>query len=75
MTKRTIEQRLEALEVQVAQLQAAVRNGARVKDWRRTIGMFTDDPGMQDIFKQAMKIREADRSKARARYAKSRRVK
>jgi hypothetical protein len=29
--------------------------------------MFTDDPGMLEIFDEAMKIREADRRRALAR--------
>ena len=37
--------------------------------------MFTDDPGMQEVFKEAMKIREADRERARRRYAKNRQAK
>ena len=36
-----------------------------LEDWRRTIGMFTDDPGMLEVFEEAMKIREADRERAR----------
>ncbi len=72
MARRTLEERVAALERQVAHLQAAVANGAYVRDWRRTIGMFTDDPGMQEVFKEAIKIREADRARARRRYAKSR---
>jgi hypothetical protein len=39
----------------------------RDKDWRRTIGMFTDNPGMKELFAEAMKLREADRKKARRR--------
>jgi hypothetical protein len=39
----------------------------RHKDWRRTIGMFTDNPEMKVLFAEAMKLREADRRKARRR--------
>ena len=75
MTQRTLEQRVAKLEQQMAELQATLANGAQKKDWRRTIGMFTDDPGMQELFKEAMKIREADRARARRRYGKARRSK
>jgi hypothetical protein len=51
----------------VQQLQAALKNRASPKDWRRTIGAFTDDVGMQEIFKEAMKIREQDRKRTRAK--------
>jgi len=75
MAQRTLKERVAELEQQVAELQAALANGARPKDWRRTLGMFTDDPGMQELFKEAMKIREADRARARRRYSKTRRSK
>ena len=42
----------------------------RDKDWRRTIGMFTDNPGMKELFAEAMKLRAADRKKARCRAPK-----
>ena len=53
----------------------ALANGARPKDWRRTIGMFTGDEMMKQIFDEALKIREKDRERARRRYAKGRRTK
>jgi hypothetical protein len=70
----SLEKRVAQLELQVAKLQSELstsppRNG---KDWRRTIGMFTDDPGMKEIFEEARKIREADRRKTRAPTAKRR---
>ncbi len=74
MAQLSLEERVAALEQQIAELRAAVANG-RPKDWRRTIGMFTDDPDMQELFKDAMKIREADRTRARRRYAKPRQSK
>jgi hypothetical protein len=68
MANRSLEQRVAALEAQVDRLQqearsAAVGNG---KDWRRTIGVFTGDEGMQQILRDAMLLREADRTKVRA---------
>lgn len=74
MASGSLEKRVAQLELQVAKLQSELttsppRNG---KDWRRTIGMFTDDPGMKDIFEEARKIREADRRKTRAPTAKRR---
>lgn len=75
MSKPTLEQRVAALEQQVAELKTAVETGERPKDWRRTIGMFAGDEMMKEIFDEALKIREADREKARRRYAKSRQKK
>jgi hypothetical protein len=71
----TIEERVAALERQVAELKTDLANGHRPKDWRRTIGMFTDDEVMKSIFDEALKFREKDRERARRRYSNSRRAK
>ena len=63
MIRPNLEKRVESLEAQVAELRATRANVP--KDWRRTIGAFTDDSGMQEILKEAMRLREADRQKAR----------
>ena len=74
MASGSLEKRVAQLELQVAKLQSELttsppRNG---KDWRRTIGMFTDAPGMKDIFEEARKFREADRRKTRVPTTKRR---
>jgi hypothetical protein len=71
MPPPSLEQRVAALEHEVSELKARPANG-RVKDWRRTVGRFTDDPGMKEIFAEAMKLREADRRKARRPAPKKR---
>lgn len=55
----TVEQRLTMLESQVSKL----RDEVRAKDWRRTIGAFTNDDGAQQILRDAILLREADRKK------------
>jgi hypothetical protein len=75
MSQTELKKRLEIVEKKVEELEATLRNGGRKKDWRRTIGMFTDDPGMQELFDDAMKLREADRERARRRYDKPRKAK
>jgi hypothetical protein len=75
MPQRTLEERVAALEQQVAELKEALANGARQKDWRRTIGMFTGDEVMKRICDEALKYRERDRERARRRYGKGRRQK
>jgi hypothetical protein len=75
MSELSLEKRVVALEQQVAELKAAVANGQRPKDWRRTIGMFAGDEVMKRIFDTALKFREQDRKRARRRYTKSRRPK
>jgi len=75
MPQLSLEQRVAALERQWAEMQSAKANGPGKNDWRQTVGMFSDDPGMLELFADAMKIREADREKARRRFRKARRAK
>ena len=73
-TQSTLEQRVAELERQVAQMQLQ-SNGTPKKAWLETVGMFTDDPEMLEIFTEAMKIREADRRKTRPRAKRTKRAK
>lgn len=73
MSRPTIEQRVASLESHVAELQAALQKQRPAKDWRRTIGAFTDDAGMQAILQTALRLREADRKKARSGTKQSKR--
>jgi len=68
MATQDLEQRVEILESQLGKLLDDVRASrqGRSKDWRRTIGAFTDDEGMQQVLRDAMRLREADRKKSRA---------
>jgi hypothetical protein len=75
MTKPNLEERITALEKQVAELKEALANGVRPKDWRRTIGVFSGAEMMPQVFDEALKYRENDRERARRRYDKSRRSK
>jgi hypothetical protein len=70
MAKLTLEERISALEKQVAELREAMAQKADIKDWRRTIGMFTGDEIMRQVFEEALKFREKDRERARRMYAK-----
>jgi hypothetical protein len=66
MPSPSLEQRVAAIEHELAELKSRPGNSRR-KDWRRTVGVFTDNPEMKELFALAMKLREADRSKARRR--------
>jgi hypothetical protein len=68
MAELTLKQRLAALEQQVATLLGRRTNGRPRKDWRRTVGVFTENPGMLEIFTEAQKLREADRKRAARGY-------
>ena len=71
MPPRSLEDRVAVLEQEVSELKARQGNGTE-KDWRRTIGRFTDNPGMKELFAEALKLREADRRKMRRRPTKTR---
>jgi hypothetical protein len=61
----SLKDRVESLEMQVAALRDAIhaRENGNSKIWQHTIGAFTDDDGMQQILKDAMQLRKADRKK------------
>jgi hypothetical protein len=66
--QQTVEERLSQLETRVAELQSALQVlRPPTKDWRKTIGAFTDDIGMQAILEDAIQLREDDRRKARTK--------
>ncbi len=68
MARPTLEERVRVLELQVAQLRDEMNaKGRRKKDWRRAVRVFAGDEGMQEIFREAMRLREADRRKARGK--------
>ena len=76
MPQGNFNERLETLELRVNQLQEEVCAAQQrpPKDWRRSIGVFTGDEGMQEIFREAMRLREADRKKARSRKSGKRKT-
>lgn len=69
MSTASLEQRVANLESQVSQLLAQNGRGARRKDWRRTIGMFTGDEVMWRICQNALEYREEDRRRTRDQNA------
>lgn len=73
MTRATLEERMNALEKQVAELQAQVQKLAHPKDWRNIVGMFTNDEVMKRIDEAGRKIREEDRRKTMPKPSKSKR--
>lgn len=74
MSQTTVEERVSALERTVAELVQSLRTPGRVKDWLRTVGMFSGDERMKEIDAAGAKIREQDRRRRRRREAKRRRT-
>ena len=72
MSRETLEERVAALERQVAALLADHAGAARAKDWRRTRGAFTGDDLMKQVFEEGRKIRDAERNHARPQSGEKR---
>jgi hypothetical protein len=70
LSPATLEERVAALEKQVAGLLGNYGAAGRAKDWRRTRGVFTGDEVMKQVFKEGRKIRAADRKRAKPRSRK-----
>lgn len=66
MAKSTIAARLAALEAEVAELKARLDGKKQSSDWSATIAKMQAS-GVGAIMKEALKIRERDRQKARRR--------
>jgi uncharacterized small protein (DUF1192 family) len=75
MAQTTLEERVATLESEITALKSPLAKQRRQKDWRRTLGMFGDDEVMKRIFDAALAYREADRTRARRKYAKRQRTK
>lgn len=72
MAKLSLEDRVAALEQQVASLTAAPDVD---QAWRRTFGMFAGDEVMKRILDGALAYREADRRRTRPKRSTSHRAK
>ncbi|MGO9915896.1 MAG: hypothetical protein ACLQIB_14470 [Isosphaeraceae bacterium] len=67
MSQMSVEERISALERTVAQLVQSRETASPVKDWKRTVGMFSGNELMKEIDAAGQKIREEDRQRARRR--------
>ncbi len=63
MPEGTLEERVAKLEQLVDVLRQRPDSSTRKKDWRRTVGMFDDDPLMKEIIEEGQRLREEDRRK------------
>jgi hypothetical protein len=55
---QTLEKRVEELEKKVAELSAKPALRTRKKDWRRTIGIFENDPDFEEAVRLGREYRE-----------------
>jgi hypothetical protein len=65
MPGEPIEQRLERIVEELRQAVLRKPGQPGRDDWRRTIGMFANDPIAKEIIDEALKIREEERQRAR----------
>jgi hypothetical protein len=72
MSQTSVEERISALERTVAKLVQLQGSTDQVKDWKRTVGMFSGDELMKEIDAAGRKIREQERQQARRRASKRR---
>jgi hypothetical protein len=61
MSQVAIEERIQALEQEVASLKLKLGTTKDSKDWRKTVGMFDDDPGILEIQRLGQEYRQKDR--------------
>jgi hypothetical protein len=55
---QTLEKRVEELEKKVAELSAEPTRLTRKKDWRRTIGIFKNDPDFEEAVRLGREYRQ-----------------
>jgi hypothetical protein len=64
MASLTFEKRLSKLEAEVHKLRKEVES-TKAKNWERAIDKYAGDDDLQAVFAEALKLREADRRRAR----------
>lgn len=61
MSTISLENRVAALEVQYAELARLVHDQPPRDAWRSVVGIFADDPQIEDLHREVLRIREQDR--------------
>jgi predicted component of type VI protein secretion system len=67
-----LQSRVQKLEAQMAQVQAAMLRPGQIKTWRQAVDKYAGDSDLLAVFAAAKKLREADRKKARQGRVKRR---
>ncbi|NUQ61541.1 MAG: hypothetical protein HUU20_03570 [Pirellulales bacterium] len=65
MTTASLEDRAAALESQYAELLRMVQDRPPKDDWRKVVGMFADDPQIEELHRETHRVREEDREALR----------
>ena len=61
MSTTDLEHRVAVLETQYADLLEMVQDKPTKHAWRKVVGMFADDPEIEELHKETQRIREEDR--------------
>lgn len=75
MSTKELEKRITEIESQLLEMRRQLKSavGKRsTQNWRRAIAAFSGDDDLQRIFTEAMKLREANRERARVRETRAR---
>lgn len=67
VVRESLEHRLATVERRLDELQTVMASPPPRSDWRQSVGVFTDRPGVLEILEEAQKLREADRRRSRPR--------
>ena len=65
MSTADLEERVATLEKQYARLLEMVQDQPASNAWRKVVGMFADDPRIEELHRETQRIREDDRSVTR----------
>lgn len=66
MSTASLEDRVAALESRYAELLKMVQGRPPKDAWRKVVGMFADDPQIDELHRETQRIREEDRKAARS---------
>ena len=61
----SLEDRVAALESRYAELLKMVQDRPPRDAWRKVVGLFADDPQIEELHRETQRIREEDRKAAR----------
>lgn len=65
MSTADLEERVAALEKRYAELLQMFQEGRGRNAWRKVVGMFADDPHIEQLHQETQRIREEDRDETR----------
>ena len=66
MSTASLADRVAALESRYAELLRIVQDQPPKDAWRKFVGMFADDPQINELHQETYRIREEDRTAARS---------